>query len=179
MIFLISCKSSLMPDLNLSLDVFQYIIPEVLAPESAFSSSFNLHETPNLPAGISARRPEISLRASAQREVESAIMLTLYPMSLKYSDSVIPAKTNRVSVIRVNETLQCNVTYASDQRVCIVNRYLCRWRLLWQLQACWRCWPPVPFSSWCSPSSRPPPWSAVGQRTLSEHQSQAYWDKTL
>lgn len=28
------------------------------------------------PAGISARRPEISLRASAHREVESAIMLT-------------------------------------------------------------------------------------------------------
>lgn len=83
-----------MPDLNLSLDVFQYIIPEVLDPDSAFSSSYNLYEIPNLPAGISARRPEISLRASAQREVESAIMLTLYPMSLKYSDSVIPAKTN-------------------------------------------------------------------------------------
>ena len=83
-----------MPDLSLSLDVFQYIIPEVLDPDSAFSSSYNLHEIPNLPAGISARRPEISLRASAQREVESAIMLTLYPMSLKYSDSVIPAKTN-------------------------------------------------------------------------------------
>lgn len=46
-----------------------------------------------VPAGISARRPEISLRASAQREVESAIMLTLYPMSLKYSDNVIPGGT--------------------------------------------------------------------------------------
>lgn len=46
----------------------------------------------NSPAGISAKRPEISLRASAQREVESAIMLTLYPMSLKYSDSVIPVE---------------------------------------------------------------------------------------
>lgn len=45
--------------------------------------------------------------------------------------------------------------------------YLCRWRLLWQLQACWRCWPPALFSSWCSLSSRPPPWSAVGQTTLS------------
>lgn len=50
-------------------------------------------EAPDVPAGISARRPEISLRASAQRDVESAIMLTLYPMSLKYSDNVIPAKT--------------------------------------------------------------------------------------
>lgn len=50
-------------------------------------------EAPDVPAGISARRPEISLRASAQRDVESAIMLTLYPMSLKYSDNVIPVKT--------------------------------------------------------------------------------------
>lgn len=50
----------------------------------------NFPLSPNLPAGISAKRPEISLRASAQREVESAIMLTLYPMSLKYSDNVIP-----------------------------------------------------------------------------------------
>lgn len=33
--------------------------------------------TSHIPAGISARRPEISLRASAHREVESAIMLTL------------------------------------------------------------------------------------------------------
>lgn len=49
----------------------------------------------NPPAGISARRPEISLRASAQRDVESAIMLTLYPMSLKYSDSVIPSRTDK------------------------------------------------------------------------------------
>lgn len=63
-----------------------------------FSSSDNLQKTTDLPAGISARRPEISLRASAQREVESAIMLTLYPMSLKYSDSVIPAKANLVSM---------------------------------------------------------------------------------
>ncbi|TNN53297.1 hypothetical protein EYF80_036452 [Liparis tanakae] len=30
----------------------------------------------NSPAGISANLPEISLRASAQRDVESAIMLT-------------------------------------------------------------------------------------------------------
>lgn len=35
-------------------------------------------------------RPEISLNASAQREVESAIILTLYPISLKYSAIVIP-----------------------------------------------------------------------------------------
>lgn len=35
-------------------------------------------------------RPDISRRASAQREVESAIMLTLYPISLKYSAIVIP-----------------------------------------------------------------------------------------
>lgn len=70
------------------------------SPESefAFSLYFNFQETRNLPAGISARRPEISLRASAQREVESAIILTLYPISLKYSDSVIPAKTNSVSM---------------------------------------------------------------------------------
>ena len=44
----------------------------------------------SLPAGISARRPEISRRASAQREVESAIILTLKPISRKYSDNVIP-----------------------------------------------------------------------------------------
>ena len=31
----------------------------------------------HVPAGISARRPEISLNASAHREVESAIILTL------------------------------------------------------------------------------------------------------
>lgn len=43
------------------------------------------------PAGISAKRPEISRSASAQREVESAIMLTWSPMSRKYSDSVMPA----------------------------------------------------------------------------------------
>ena len=36
------------------------------------------------------RRPEISRNASAQREVESAIILTLYPISLKYSAMVIP-----------------------------------------------------------------------------------------
>ena len=51
------------------------------------------HYMRDLPAGISARRPEISRRASAQREVESAIMLTLYPMSRKYSERVIPANT--------------------------------------------------------------------------------------
>lgn len=44
-----------------------------------------------IPAGISAKRPEISLNASAHLDVESAIILTLKPMSLKYSDKVIPA----------------------------------------------------------------------------------------
>jgi hypothetical protein len=44
-----------------------------------------------IPAGISARRPDISRRASAHRDVESAIMLTLKPISRKYSDKVIPA----------------------------------------------------------------------------------------
>lgn len=43
-----------------------------------------------LSAGISAKRPEISLNASAQRDVESAIIETLKPISLKYSESVIP-----------------------------------------------------------------------------------------
>ena len=45
-----------------------------------------------IPAGISANRPEISRRASAQRDVESAIILTWYPISRKYSDNVIPGK---------------------------------------------------------------------------------------
>lgn len=35
-------------------------------------------------AGISPRRPEISRRASAHREVESAIMDTFIPMSLAW-----------------------------------------------------------------------------------------------
>ena len=48
----------------------------------------------NIPAGISAKRPEISRSASAQREVESAIMLTLKPISRKYSDNVIPISQN-------------------------------------------------------------------------------------
>lgn len=41
-------------------------------------------------AGISASLPEISRSASAQREVESAIIEKLYPWSLQYSASVIP-----------------------------------------------------------------------------------------
>ena len=41
-------------------------------------------------AGISARRPEISRSASAQREVESAIMDASMPMSRMYSAIVIP-----------------------------------------------------------------------------------------
>lgn len=41
-------------------------------------------------AGISASRPEISRRASAQRDVESAIMEKLYPWSLQYSAKVMP-----------------------------------------------------------------------------------------
>lgn len=128
------------------------LLPETVEPESAFCSDYNLPETLILPAGISARRPEISLRASAQREVESAIMLTLYPMSLKYSDSVIPAQRNWVSMQQQKEGEEV-LAYS----VIECARYLCRWRLLWQLQACWRCWQPVQFSSWCSPSSRPPP----------------------
>jgi len=36
------------------------------------------------------KRPEISRNASAHREVESAIILTLYPISRKYSAIVIP-----------------------------------------------------------------------------------------
>ena len=39
-------------------------------------------------------RPDISRSASAHRDVESAIMLTLYPISLKYSAKVIPAHIN-------------------------------------------------------------------------------------
>ena len=35
-------------------------------------------------------RPEISRNASAHLDVESAIILTLYPISLKYSAIVIP-----------------------------------------------------------------------------------------
>lgn len=88
------------------LPVFYDLTPDILEAESAVSSYYNRQETRNIPAGISARRPEISLRASAQREVESAIMLTLYPMSLKYSDSVIPAKTNAPLINqRKSETL--------------------------------------------------------------------------
>lgn len=41
---------------------------------------------------IFTSRPDISRSASAHRDVESAIMLTLYPISLKYSAKVIPAK---------------------------------------------------------------------------------------
>ncbi len=40
--------------------------------------------------GISSSLPDISLRASAQREVESAMIDTEYPISLKYSAIVIP-----------------------------------------------------------------------------------------
>ena len=40
--------------------------------------------------GISSRRPDISRSASAQREVESAITATEYPISRKYSAMVIP-----------------------------------------------------------------------------------------
>lgn len=43
-----------------------------------------------IPAGISAKRPEISLSASAQRDVESAIIATFNPWSRKYSDKVMP-----------------------------------------------------------------------------------------
>ena len=39
-------------------------------------------------------RPEISRKASAHREVESAIMLTLYPISRKYSAIVMPEEFN-------------------------------------------------------------------------------------
>ena len=49
-----------------------------------------------IPAGISANRPEISRRASAQREVESAIILTWYPISRKYSDNVIPGRQEKL-----------------------------------------------------------------------------------
>jgi len=41
-------------------------------------------------AGISSSLPEISLKASAHLEVESAITATLYPISLKYSAMVMP-----------------------------------------------------------------------------------------
>lgn len=41
-------------------------------------------------------RPEISRNASAHRDVESAIILTLYPISLKYSAIVIPEHLRRM-----------------------------------------------------------------------------------
>lgn len=93
------------------------LMPEIWEPESSFSSYYNLLETPNLPAGISARRPEISLRASAQREVESAIMLTLYPMSLKYSERVIPAENKQSQYALLVCVFICILTHVSDQRV--------------------------------------------------------------
>jgi len=45
---------------------------------------------------IFTSRPDISRSASAHRDVESAIMLTLYPISLKYSAKVIPAHINKL-----------------------------------------------------------------------------------
>lgn len=65
--------------------------PQPLTGASGLSGSGGTTGTRCSPAGISARRPEISRSASAQREVESAIMLTWRPMSRKYSDSVMPA----------------------------------------------------------------------------------------
>lgn len=60
------------------------------------------------PAGISASRPEISLRASAHREVESAIILTWQPISRKYSDRVIPVtKTTTCCSSERNSMLIC------------------------------------------------------------------------
>lgn len=48
-----------------------------LFPDARISRALMYPTITHLPAGISARRPEISLRASAQRDVESAIILTL------------------------------------------------------------------------------------------------------
>jgi len=46
------------------------------------------------------KRPEISRNASAHREVESAIILTLYPISRKYSAIVIPGyKIKKMHII--------------------------------------------------------------------------------
>ncbi|KAK6911143.1 hypothetical protein RJ641_023236 [Dillenia turbinata] len=43
------------------------------------------HNTTVILKGTSTNLPDISRNASAQRDVESAIILTLYPISLKYS----------------------------------------------------------------------------------------------
>ena len=53
---------------------------------------------------------------------------------------------------------------------------LCKWKPLWRPQACWKCWPPGLFSSWCSRVCHPLPLSTARRETqIVMKKCQAYW----